>query len=335
MSMKTQMTILGDGAMGTACALILAARSEFDVTLWSQFPANAEALRRERENKPFLPDVPIPDRIKITSDFHEAREADGFIVAIPTIYLSSTLDRLKADWPRRGPEPIVVSVVKGIERETFRRPSEIVADVLGCSRLAVISGPMHAEELARGNYASCVSASRDMEIATTVQEWFSNDCLRVYASNDLVGAELGGALKNVVAIAAGICDGGEFGDNAKSALMTRGLVEMVRLGVALGAERDTFYGLTGLGDLITTCISRHGRNRRVGEKLGRGEKLSSIISSTQQVAEGVWTTQGAYALAKKMGVPMPLTHEIHQVLFEDKDIKQAVRDLMRRPLAEE
>lgn len=333
--MGTRFTVIGDGAMGTATAILLAQRPEFDVTIWCQFPENADAMTRDRENRRFLPGVSLGDRVKATGDFNMCRDADAFIVAVPMVYLSRTLERLSPFWPKRAKPIPVVSVIKGIEQETFRRASEIISSHLSGSEVVAFSGPMHAEELALGMYASIVAASPNLALAGEVQHWFSSDRLRVYTSTDLIGTELGGALKNVIAIAAGICDGANFGDNAKSALMTRGLVEITRLGVALGAKRETFYGLAGLGDLITTSVSPHGRNRRVGERLGKGEKMSAILGSMVQVAEGVWTAKSVHELSKKLNIDMPVTTEIYQILFQDEDVQQAVHDLMHRPLASE
>lgn len=321
-----QFTVIGDGAMGTACAILLARRPSHQVTMLCQFEENAVALRRARENVRYLPAVSIPDSIKIESNFMAAR-ADAYVIAVPTIYLAPTLVRWKDGWPT---EPAIVSVVKGIERETFRTPSQIVREVLGPRSVAVLSGPSHAEEIARGKPASVVAASDDPGLAAKVQSWFNTDRFRVYSSPDMYGTELAGALKNVIAIAAGICDGLGLGDNAKSALITRGLVEMTRFGVALGAKAETFQGLAGLGDLITTCISPHGRNRRVGELLGRGKTREQILKSMQQVAEGVWTAQSVRDIAIRRALDMPVATEVYRILYESKAPLKALDDLMSR-----
>lgn len=330
----TRITILGDGAMGTAAAMILAQKPDLDVSLWCQFDENKDAIVRDRENRRFLPGVHVPESIRVVSDFSLVRQSDAFLLAIPMVYLRGTLTRLAGDWPRDS-QPIVVSVVKGIEQGTFCRASQIAKEVLQIERFVPFSGPTHAEEIARGKPAGIVAAHSDVALAETVQRWFANDRLRVYTSRDVIGTELGGALKNVIAIAAGICDGAEFGDNAKSALMTRGLVEMTRFGVAMGAQATTFQGLAGLGDLITTCVSPHGRNRRVGERLGRGETIDQILGDMQQVAEGVWTARGVHELAQSRNIEMPVTQEVHRILFEGKNVRQAVEDLMNRPLTQE
>jgi glycerol-3-phosphate dehydrogenase (NAD(P)+) len=326
--MPIHFAILGDGAWGTAMALVLAQDPQHRVTLWSAREENARILHERRENVRLLPGVPIPEAVHLTSDAAEAlAAADLVIVAVPTVYLRETLRRIVPAW--RGDRPIV-SLTKGFENGTFLRPTEILHEVLGAQHAAALSGPSHAEEVSRGLPTTVVTASTDPELARWIQDRFSTDRFRVYTNRDVVGVELGGALKNVIGIAAGISDGLGFGDNGKAALLTRGLVEMTRFGVALGADARTFFGLAGMGDLITTCISRHGRNRHVGERLGRGEKLADILASMAMVAEGVWTTHSVHDKAAQMGVEMPITAEIYRVLYEGKDPLAAVNDLMRR-----
>jgi glycerol-3-phosphate dehydrogenase (NAD(P)+) len=272
--------------------------------------------------------VPIPVAVELTSDIHQAvKAADLYIAAIPTVYLRQTLGRVKEALRENGP---VLSLAKGLENDTFLRPTQIVAEVLGPCRVGVLSGPSHAEEVSRGQPTTVVAASADLDLARWIQQKFSTDRFRIYTNSDLVGVELAGAVKNVIGIAAGICEGLGFGDNAKAALMTRGLVEIARFGVALGAEHQTFYGLAGLGDLITTCVSRHGRNRHVGERLAGGEKLSQILASMSMVAEGVYTTRSVHDKAAKMGIDMPITEQVYQVLYEGKAPLEAVNDLMLR-----
>jgi glycerol-3-phosphate dehydrogenase (NAD(P)+) len=331
--MPTQLTVLGDGAWGTAIALLLAQRPEHRVRLWSARADNAQILRKRRENMRFLPGVPIPETIELTEQIQAAvADAELLIAAVPTVYLRATLSKVADAIPPGRP---ILSLAKGLEMHTFRRPTEILQEVAGARPVAVLSGPSHAEEVSRGMPASVVVACEDVELARWIQFRFAGDRFRVYTNADVVGVELAGALKNVMAIAAGIGDGLGLGDNAKAALMTRGLVEMARFGVALGGEQQTFYGLAGLGDLITTCISPHGRNRHVGVRLGRGEKLSQILAGMQMVAEGVYTTESVHERATKMGIRMPITAEIHRVLYEDKDPRTAVTDLMvREPTSE-
>jgi glycerol-3-phosphate dehydrogenase (NAD(P)+) len=320
--------VLGDGAWGTAIALLLAQKPGHRVTLWSAREENGRILRERRENVRLLPGVPIPESVALTSDVSQAvAGADLWIAAIPTVYLRATLQRIR---PAVRPGPPVLSLAKGLENETFLRPTEIITQILGVERVAVLSGPSHAEEVSRGLPTSVVAASTDFELARWVQHYFSSDCFRIYTNLDPVGVELGGALKNVIGIAAGISEGLDFGDNTLAALMTRGLVEMTRFGVALGAEPQTFMGLAGLGDLITTCISRHGRNRRVGERLGRGEKLADVLAGMPMVAEGVYTTRAVHDRALAMGIDVPITTEVYRVLYEGKSPRAAVSDLMLR-----
>lgn len=326
--MPTRFAVLGDGAWGTAVALLLAQDANHQVALWSARPENARLLRERRENATYLPGVPIPAAIELTSNLSEAvRAADLWVAAVPTVYLRATLTPLVREL--REPRPML-SLAKGVERDTFLRPTEILCDVLGPRPVAVLSGPSHAEEVSRGLPTSLVAASTDPDLARMVQQSFSSDRVRVYTNADVIGVELGGALKNVIGIAAGISDGLGFGDNTKSALLTRGLAEMARFGVALGAARETFFGLAGLGDLITTCASRHGRNRHVGERLGRGESLTAILASMKMVAEGVYTTRSVHDQAAKLGIEMPITSEVYRVLDEGKDPRTAVTDLMLR-----
>ena len=318
---------MGDGAWGTAIALLLAQNPRHQVLIWSAREENARILADRRENVRLLPGVPIPDAIELTANIAAASSADVYVAAIPTVYLRDTLVRIKSSLA--GDKP-VISLAKGMENQTFLRPSEIVRELIGSDEVAVLSGPSHAEEVSRGLPTTVVAASPDPDLARWTQQQFSSDRFRVYTNQDTIGVELAGALKNIMGIAAGISDGLGFGDNAKAALLTRGLVEMARFGVAMGAEHQTFYGLAGMGDLITTCVSRHGRNRHVGERLGRGENLQGILGSMNMVAEGVFTTRSVHEKAQRMGIEMPITGEIYRVLYEGKDPLQAVSDLMLR-----
>jgi glycerol-3-phosphate dehydrogenase (NAD(P)+) len=331
--MSVKITILGGGAMATACSVLLSEQAGQRVTIWARNPDYAREMNELRENRRLLPGVKIPESVEITADIEQAvTDTDYFVVSIPTKFLRQALLTLAEHLA--GEQPIV-SVVKGLENETFLRPSEMICDVLGARPVVALGGPSHAEEIARRLPASVVAASEDLAVAKSVQQIFSTDRFRVYTNADLLGVELGGALKNVIGIAAGICDGCGFGDNAKSALMTRGLVEMNRFGTALGADPKTFSGLAGMGDLITTCISPHGRNRAVGERLGRGETLDEIQTSMASVAEGVNATRSVYHLAKQQNIEMPVTNEIYQVLFEGKCPLSATDSLMMRPPREE
>ena len=326
--MPTHFAILGSGAWGTAISLLLAQNSQHTVTLWSAQAENAADLLKRRENIDLLPGVPIPDSVYLCADIREAvTAAELLIVAIPTIFLRTTLERIASDLPKECP---ALSLVKGIERQTFSRPTEIIEELTGARPLAVLSGPSHAEEVARGLPTSVSVAAEDMNLAVRIQQWLSTDRFRIYTNMDVLGVELGGALKNIIGIAAGIADGLGMGDNAKSALITRGVTEMARFGVALGAEQHTFWGMAGIGDLITTCLSRHGRNRAVGERLGQGEKLDDILAGTKKVSEGVYTTQSVYERAQRMGISMPITTAVFRILYEDKSPPEAVTELMQR-----
>jgi glycerol-3-phosphate dehydrogenase (NAD(P)+) len=315
--------------MGTALALLLARSGALvDVRLWCRDPEHAGQLAHGRVNVRHLPDVTIPDEITVTADAGNALSgADLIVAAIPTSYLRESLERIAALVPAGVP---VLSVVKGIEYGTFARPSQIIKATLGARPTSVLSGPSHAEELARGLPASVVVSGPSDEWNDRIRDLLSHQSFRVYTSSDALGVELAGALKNILGIAAGICDGLGFGDNAKAALLTRGLVEIVRLGVDLGGKRETFYGLAGVGDVVTTCYSPYGRNRSLGERIGRGETLEQILAGMVNVAEGVPTTRSVCSLARTRGVEMPITTELHKVLFENKLPRSAVVDLMVR-----
>jgi glycerol-3-phosphate dehydrogenase (NAD(P)+) len=307
---------------------VLLAGRGVPVRLWSREPGYAAEMRRSRANPRFLPGVPLPRGVEVTGDGAEAFDGVGLVVsAVPAQFVRATWKGLARRLPAGVP---VVSVTKGIEVRTLERPTEILAVVTGRRPLAVLSGPSHAEEVARGLPAAVVAASRSPVLATEVQRLFSTDRFRVYRLSDVAGVEFAGAAKNVVAIAAGICDGLGLGDSAKAALITRGVVEIARLGRALGARPATFQGLAGVGDLIVTCASRHGRNRAVGERLGRGESLESILAGMEMVAEGVATTRALVRLTRRVGVEMPIATEVARVLFRGKDPRRAVTDLMVR-----
>ena len=323
-----RVVVIGDGGWGTTLALLLC-RNGIQTTLWSAFPEQAEELRVNRENRRYLPGVPLPEELTISADaFVAAQDAELAVSAVPTQYLRGVAevfeDALAGDVP-------IVTATKGIEIETFRTPSEILREVLGERPVAVLSGPSHAEEVARGLPASVVVASDDADLSRAVQRLLSGDTFRVYTHADPKGAELAGALKNVIAIAAGTSDGLGLGDNAKAALITRGIVEVARFGRAHGARTDTFFGLAGIGDLVTTCYSKHSRNRHVGLEIGRGKRLEEILEDMQMVAEGIWTTRALFGPeSEARGIPMPIAQEVNAVLFEGKDPRQAVSELMCR-----
>lgn len=333
LGVSKKFAVIGSGAWGTTVAILLAKKPEHQVVLWSYRPDLTKSLRETRENSRLLPGVRIPGGIEFEDDIHRATEDAALcIAAIPTVYLRATLSKLHLRLPSGTP---ILSLCKGVENQSFQRPTEILREVLCAERLAVLSGPSHAEEVARGLPASVVAASAEVELATWIQTCLTSERFRVYTNADIVGVEYAGALKNVIAIAAGIGDGLHMGDNAKAALLTRGLVEMSRFGVAHGADERTFQGLAGMGDLITTCMSKHGRNRRVGEKLAAGEKLTDILAATEMVAEGVYTTHSVYEQSQKQGISMPIVEQVYRVLYEGKSPRAAVEDLMQRiPVAE-
>ncbi len=328
--MSIRVGILGAGGWGTALALALD-YNHHDVTLWEFNPEAAAALRQKRENTIFLPGIPIPETIHITHELEQAvRDMDYLVIALPTHVVREVTSGIAG---MISEETVWISGSKGIENTSWKRNSEVLKETvngLADEHVVVLSGPSHAEELARRNPTVVVAASTSEETSRRVQEIFMSPFFRLYTSSDVTGVELGGALKNVIAIAAGIIDGLGLGDNLKAALINRGLVEMTRLGTSLGANPLTFAGLSGMGDLIVTCTSRHSRNRYVGEEIGKGRTLEDIMQSMVMVAEGVRTTRSAYILANLYRADMPITHEVYQVLFENKDPSKAVTDLMTR-----
>lgn len=327
-----KITILGNGGWGTALALLLYKKG-FDVLLWGNSAEYTKFLAEKRENVKYLPGITLPKDLVLTSDLAVAAKGrELFVVAIPTPYLRSVMERFKPHCP---PEAYLLSVAKGIENDTLLMASQVISDVIENTTMALLLGPSHAEEVARNLPTTVVVSSREQALVKEIQKVFTTERFRVYTNQDMVGVEVGAAVKNVIAIAAGICDGLRFGDNTKAALIARGLVEIARLGVKMGAQRATFSGLAGLGDLITTCVSKYGRNRFVGEQIGKGRRLKNILKGMEQVAEGIYTTRSVKLLAEKYKVEMPISREIYRILYEDKDPRQAVSDLMMRsPRAE-
>lgn len=325
--MPEQITIVGDGAMGMVCALLLSSNGH-RVRIWGAFPADIEQLRSTRENPRRLPHARLPEAIELTSDDTQAFTGTGLVVcAVPTQHLRSVWTRLKPHLPASVP---VVSCTKGIEISTLLRPTQIIAQTLGREvALCTLSGPNIAGEIARQLPATAVAAGEDT-LSRRVQLAFTNRTFRVYTNHDVIGVEIAGAVKNVIALAAGMIDGLNLGCNAKAALLARGLVEITRLGVALGAHAETFYGLAGLGDLVTTCISPEGRNRSTGEALGKGRTLQEILAGSASVVEGVPTTQAVVGLARKHGIEMPITEAVHAILFENVRPADALNQLMTR-----
>ena len=330
MNKKAQIAVLGDGAWGTVLALLLH-KNGHKVTLWGPFPQYIDEMKKSGRNHKFIPDAIFPEGFTITGSMEEASaNADYFVMASPSQYARGTIEKLAPCFDIK--KQSVINVAKGIENGTLKRVSEICAELLGedC-RYAALSGPSHAEEVVKNLPTAVVAASKDEEFAIEVQQLFINNTFRVYSTDDVVGVELGGALKNVLAIAAGVIDGMKIGDNPKAALMTRGIAEMARLGIALGGRFETFSGLSGIGDLIVTCTSGHSRNRHVGEELGRGKTLDVILKEMGMVvAEGVRTSESAWQLSQKCGADTPIINEVYEVLYKNKNSEKAVYDLMSR-----
>jgi glycerol-3-phosphate dehydrogenase (NAD(P)+) len=305
----------------------LFARGSTEVTVWGRDPTFVQEIARARENARHLPGFRLPDPIRPLADVGQAvLDAELIVLAIPSAFLRESLHRIANVIPPAVP---VLSVVKGIERETFARPSEIVTELCGERAVAALSGPSHAEEIVRGLPASVVVAG-EHELSVRVRDALSGDEFRVYTNPDAIGVELAGALKNILGIAAGICEGLGFGDNAKAALLTRGIMEIARFAVSLGGQLSTFWGLAGVGDVITTCYSPFGRNRAVGVKIGQGAALEQVLGEMRDVAEGVYTTRSVFQQARERSIAMPITDEVHHILFEGKPPRAAVSDLMVR-----
>lgn len=319
--------VVGSGSFGTAMASLLG-RKGYDCLVWSYLEEEAKRIEEERENKEFLKGVKLPDSVHCTNDLKKVVEnADLVITVVPSF---ATRDTAKKMAPFIKDAQPMVNLSKGLENDTLLRLSQVYKEEIPQARWAVMSGPSHAEEVGIGLPTTNVVASKDEELVKFIQNIFMDETFRVYASTDDIGVELGGALKNVIALCAGICDGLGYGDNTKAALMTRGIVEIKRLGVSMGASEKTFSGLSGIGDLIVTCTSMHSRNRRAGILLGQGKSLDETLKEVHMVVEGVHTAKAAYNLAKKYNVDMPIVNEANKILFEGKAVKEAVRDLMNR-----
>ena len=319
--------ILGAGSWGTALSLMLY-KNGHDVTVWSIDKREVEMLQNEREHKSKLPGVKLPEDMVFTNNLEEGmKEKDFLVLAVPSIFTRSTARSMKP-YIKQG--QIVVNVAKGIEEDTLMTLSEQIEEELPEADVAVLSGPSHAEEVGRGLPTTCVVGAKSKATAEFLQEAFKNDFFRVYISPDILGIEIGGALKNVIALAAGIADGLGYGDNTKAALITRGIAEITRLGVKMGGKAESFSGLTGIGDLIVTCASMHSRNRRAGILIGQGKTMQEAMDEVQMVVEGVYSAKAGLALAKKYNESMPIIEQINQVLFEDKSPADAVYELMHR-----
>ncbi|EUJ41615.1 NAD(P)H-dependent glycerol-3-phosphate dehydrogenase [Brochothrix campestris FSL F6-1037] len=326
----SKIAVLGTGSWGTALASVLA-DNQVDVTMWSHREAAAVEINDQHRNQKYLPDVELPTNLKATASMATVlRDIDILVLAVPTKAIREVIASINTqlDHP-----VVVVHVSKGIEPETNLRISEIITDAMTPSLVAAVvalSGPSHAEEVCRRMPTTLTAASTDESAAKLVQNAFSNLNLRVYTHHDIIGTEIGGALKNIIALGAGISDGVGNGDNAKAALITRGMREIIRLGEAVGAEEETFSGLTGIGDLIVTCTSQHSRNWQTGYRLGKGETLTEVLASVGMIVEGVRTTEAVYLWAKKLQISMPITEAIYGILYDEKSPTVAVDELMGR-----
>jgi glycerol-3-phosphate dehydrogenase (NAD(P)+) len=330
-----KISVLGAGGWGTTLGILLHYNGH-QVTLWEFSRSYAKELNKKRINSIYLPGVAIPKEIIISSDLEESiHQKNLIILAVPSQFLRSVVDKIKYSDVKNS---IFVSVAKGIENKHLMTMSQMLKDVhphLTDEQIGTLSGPSHAEEVSKRIPTAVVAASTELETSKSIQAAFMNSYFRVYSSTDILGVELGGAFKNVIAIGAGIIDGAGFGDNTKAAIMTRGVAEISRLGLAMGARPETFAGLSGMGDLIVTCMSKHSRNRYVGEQIGKGKKLKEVLKNMEMVAEGVETSRSASKLAEKLNVETPITTEVYKILFEDKDPVKATTDLMTRDMKTE
>ena len=324
-----KISVIGSGGWGIALAILLH-KNGHNLTIWSFDKKEAEELKTTRENKTKLPNILLPEDIKVTDDLKEAvNDKDILILAVPSKAIRSVSKSLKNIIKDNQ---IIVNVAKGLEEDTLETMTDIIEEELKGKKtqVAVLSGPSHAEEVGKGIPTTCVVSAHNKELTLYLQNIFMNPSFRVYTSPDMLGVEIGGALKNVIALAAGIADGLNYGDNTKAALITRGIKEIASLGVAMGGEQSTFYGLTGLGDLIVTCASMHSRNRRAGILLGQGKTLDEAIKEVNMVVEGVYSAKSALMAAKKYNVEIPIIEQVNAVLFENKNAAEAVNELMIR-----
>ena len=322
-----KVSVLGAGAWGVALGILLAENGN-DVIMWTLLENEAKMLKEERENKISLPGVKLHDSMKVTTDLEEAvRDRDVIVLATASRFIRSTSAKIK-DFVKD--KQIIVNVSKGIEESTLMTMTDIISEEIPGCYAVVLSGPSHAEEVGRGLPTTCVVGAEDMEVAKFVQDIFMNNRFRVYTSPDVLGIELGGSLKNVIALAAGMADGIGCGDNTKAALITRGMAEITRLGLAMGGKAETFSGLTGIGDLIVTCASMHSRNRRAGILIGEGKTMDEAMAAVNQVVEGVYSAKAAILLSEKYNVSMPIVSEVNKVLFENKSVRESLEDLMVR-----
>lgn len=331
-SLKTRVAILGGGSWGTSLSVLLS-KNAVDTGIWIRSMEQYEIMSNKRENPKYLPGIELPKQLRVSNNIDEIIKGSNIVVlAVPTHSIRGLLELLGGKIDK---SQIIVNVAKGIENKSKMRISEIVKEYFPENNFVALSGPSHAEEVALDIPTTVVSASTNKKVAEYIQDVFSCSTFRVYTNPDVIGVELGGALKNIIALGAGISDGLGYGDNTKAALMTRGIYEMSRLGVALGADPDTFSGLSGIGDLIVTCTSMHSRNRRAGILIGKGFSMEKAAEEIGMVVEGIKTTKSAYELARDIGVEMPITKELYNVLYRGANVRESVGKLMGRSMKHE
>ena len=327
-----KISVLGAGTWGTALTILLA-ENKHQVTLWSKLPREIEELESNRTKIKNLPGAVLPDSVKLTSDLNEAlKEPELIVMAVASVYVRETAKSIASKIPSGM---IIVNVAKGVEEATLKTLTEVIEDEIPQAEVAVLSGPSHAEEVSRKIPTTIVAGAKKKEVADKIQDAFMTEFFRVYTSPDVIGIELGGSLKNVIALAAGVLDGMGLGDNTKAALMTRGIAEISRLGVAMGGKYETFAGLSGMGDLMVTCTSKHSRNRNAGFLIGQGKTAKEAMEEVNQTVEGVFCARAAYKLGEKYKVELPIVEQVNKVLFEEKPVKEAIYELLIRQKTEE
>ena len=327
-----KVTVLGAGTWGTALAILLA-ENKHEVTIWSKLPKEIEELENNRTAIKNLPGAILPENVAVTTELEAAlQEPEMIIMAVASVFVRETAKRISSMIPAGM---IIVNVAKGVEEATLKTLTEVIEDEIPQAEVAVLSGPSHAEEVSRKIPTTIVAGANKKQVADKIQDTFMNDFFRVYTSPDVIGIELGGSLKNVIALAAGVVDGMGLGDNTKAALMTRGIAEISRLGVAMGGKYETFAGLSGMGDLMVTCTSKHSRNRNAGFLIGQGKSAYEAMKEVNQVVEGVYSAKAAYKLGQKYEVELPIVEQVNKVLFENKPVKEAIYDLLIRQRTEE
>ncbi len=327
-----KITVLGAGTWGTALTILLA-ENKHEVTIWSKLPREVEELDKNRTAIKNLPGAVLPDSVTVTGDLEQAlAEPDLIVMAVASIFVRETAKSISSRIPQ---DMIIVNVAKGIEEATLKTLTEVIEDEIPQAQVAVLSGPSHAEEVSRKIPTTIVAGAKKKVVADNIQDAFMTDFFRVYTSPDVIGIELGGSLKNVIALAAGVLDGMGMGDNTKAALMTRGMAEISRLGVAMGGKYETFAGLSGMGDLMVTCTSKHSRNRNAGFLIGQGKTAKEAMEEVNQVVEGVLSAKAAYKLGEQYKIELPIVEQVNKVLFEEKPVKEAIYDLLIREKTEE